>query len=328
MATIHRPRWVRVDTSPPRHGHGVEGAALVPRLVYSAETEPVPRLPFGVLGAFIRLRQAGAEEVAAFIRRYGALEVCEHGFPLVLGHGPMPCGERWCIPLVEVGAGEEEPSGLWEPLEAWHRLSRHAYAVLVAAACVQEGRPFPQELLPWLAGALPPAPPYRPLPADWQGWRPLWARSLAGLEDSLLVATIREAAPLSAQLRMLVWEGVALWTYLGHLTPTLVSGRSGSLEAGLYYYGLAGLIALELLAAVTTRRGVHLCDGCGDPFTVPEWKRRPRWDRRRYCLPCQFGTDDPEELERAREEGRRSPSLAAKREWARRHRARSRPSEG
>jgi hypothetical protein len=309
----------------------------MPHLVYSLDLEEIERPPFGVLSAFIRLRQAGAEEVAGFMRSYGPLEICEHGFPGALGpdlfshRGGMvsPCGEK-CAPLAAVEPkrplpwwqpledGEGRLVGWWEPLEAWHRLSRHAYAVLVAAACYREGRPFPKELIAWLADVFPSTPPYRRLPDNWRGREPNWAWRLTSPASP---------APSGVVLLRLVEEGVDLWAHLGQLRPTVVHGRGG-LEAGICYSGLPGLIAVELLSAVATPRGIYLCDACGDPFTVPEWKRRPRRDRRRYCLPCQFGTDDPEELERALDEGRRSPSLAAKREWARRHRAGSRPSDG
>jgi hypothetical protein len=59
---------------------------------------------------------------------------------------------------------------------------------------------------------------------------------------------------------------------------------------------LAGLLAIELAAALGSPRGIYRCDDCGYPYTPP--KRRPRTGVARYCPTCSEGA-----------------SVAAKRSW-------------
>lgn len=99
---------------------------------------------------------------------------------------------------------------------------------------------------------------------------------------------------------------VNYWFKLGGVTlyPSWPPGSS-ALDVRVQYHGLAGALAIELAAAMASPLGVHRCDECHLPY-VP-LRRRPRFDRRRYCPACSGPREEGPAL--------RAASRAAKRAW-------------
>jgi len=82
----------------------------------------------GMLEGFVRLADdETGDRIAAYARRWGFLDLCEHGLPA--SHNPAP---GWCRPL-SLDEGE--------PVEGWRRWAGQARAILAILARLSAGEP-------------------------------------------------------------------------------------------------------------------------------------------------------------------------------------------
>jgi hypothetical protein len=222
------------------------------------------------LWEFIRLGDQPSDMVAAFVTRWGPLGICHHGLPDAHIAGDKCQGGSY---FARWNAG----GLICEPLGAWYFLARQARAILDAAVDFQEGRePAPSPALLQREIALAARSGIRNSYTVDPDDEPLTKHRIAGLVQSWLASG-------GAALRV-VWEDDGL-----------------PMDVGLASNSLFTELGFQLATALKAPMGLWRCDGCGAPYS-PE-KRRPRWDRRRYCATCSGGA-----------------SLAAKRGWYHRHR--------
>lgn len=73
------------------------------------------------------------------------------------------------------------------------------------------------------------------------------------------------------------------WLDSADVRPRLRWPANQPAEVTLQGQGLGGVLAVQLLAAVSKAEGIELCSFCGGPYT-PE--RRPRQGERHYCPTC------------------------------------------
>jgi hypothetical protein len=228
------------------------------------------------LASFIRIAAVPdhdlPERVLQFARRFGVLRVCGHGKPLY--HDRSACKQR----LAPSGDGRQ-----WEPVEAWRRYSRQLLAILRATAHLQNQESVPGAVWQDIAAGDPAAWRYAAVQQSAQfnsahgnaGSRPDFAH-VSGAADSGL--------GLDHQRRVLT-DCVNRWLEYGRVRPTarwLLGMPTASVH--LDFDGLAGLLAVQLASAVSSR--IYVCAGCGLPFSVPEERRLPARDKRAWCPLC------------------------------------------
>jgi hypothetical protein len=250
----------------------------------------------GCLEAFIRLHDASPEKVRAFAEQWGPLLLCRHHKPYL--HHEL------CMPLVDRALRINAVNA--EPVEAWNRYARQLRAILSAAANLrldQRAQPDDWEAI---VGAEPIARPPLTTPEETELAMPCSSDHRETMYT--LDAPADEWWPEHVRERTLHTERAALGECLDNWR------RYGGVELYTIWWedeqapfttvmseGLPGVLAHQLIVAITSPEGVSRCDGCGEPY-MP--LRRPRSDRKHYCPACAEG------------------SRAAKREWWRANRAR------
>ena len=214
----------------------------------------------GLLGEFIALVNAGDVAIRDFARKWGVLEVCEHGLP---GEEPVlwmsdhrRCRPSRCAPVLRTPG---EANVYREPLAAWRLLSRQAGSMLNLAASLYSGQLGTPEDMTQVLDAL--GERFRGLPSD---------TALAGFRLS---------------------EAINAWLVLGGVRPVVAWGgyecRSGTVMLG--GGGLFGALAVQLLMQVSRSDGLAICSACGTAYTPLSRAgrpRRPAAGRRRYCQSC------------------------------------------
>jgi hypothetical protein len=202
-----------------------------------------------LLEHFVRLADAPAERIKAYARRWGVLNICEHGLPASHNPPPVPLPPKallsWCRPL---GWPANE---LWEPLEVWRRYSRQMRAFLNIAARLHEGD----------LGRL-------------EDWRVLYYQVEDGPVPWWKRVTAADRRVVTLQLKE--------WLAIGRveLEP---SWDEEPLALRLGVAGLFGALAVQLALAISRTDGLAVCSGCGISY-IPS--RRPKANRRRYCPEC------------------------------------------
>jgi len=83
--------------------------------------------------------------------------------------------------------------------------------------------------------------------------------------------------------RLLVAERVNQWLAWGGVRPTL-TWRKDAPEMSLGGTNLFGVLAIQLMCAVSRTDGVAICCGCGAGYLPPY--RKPRDGERHYCEEC------------------------------------------
>jgi len=249
------------------------------RLCYSAEGK-LRRLGLsGLLDDFVALAdpQSGDHDILKFAKQYGPLYLCkDHGLvsyhkPLLmsgsaLGPAPIvgvdePFKYQWCAPRLE----RQHPRTFSEPLERWRVLAMQARHLLLAANAVRSVGDAPPELwekVDGFSGSF--RKHYGP------GWAYLdqpWPRLAANLDYWIVAADV--GVRVSAENHSLV-------ALLGS-NPFVISSF--------------GLVAIQLLLAITRAEGLASCSGCGAPYMCSRpplaGKRVGRWvARRNYCQRC------------------------------------------
>jgi hypothetical protein len=206
---------------------------------------------------------AADEEVAAFARRWGLLELCEqHGMPGVrtlareipagLAKNGDPLYEEHgfgvCFAPQAVDPDAQRPVRV-EPVAAWRQLADELQAVTHVAALLQADERVPDDLWARVARLEDP-------------WSAYGFAADPRARIARLVAQLCEVAGLTWQVR---WDK-------RHPQPVGMLTTS-SLFAGL----MAGVQAAMSGAAVA------LCSGCGQPYSV---SKRPKAGQRSFCSQC------------------------------------------
>lgn len=226
----------------------------------------------GLLEKFAALAEAPDVSILAYARRWGVLEICEHGVPAthrrpegtlwpgVRGGALNPIG---CRPELVGGDASNPMSAVYrEPVAAWRLFAGQAFSALaVAAALIESGAPALKDLHRLRPLQMPP----------------------------LTEARARTWTADEARTRLA--EVVDSWVVLGDVRPECVSvsreDRQGNPQTvlGAVFTGstLFGALAVQLFGAVTGTSGPALCSGCGLIY-FPEEK--PALGKRRYCVPC------------------------------------------
>lgn len=256
----------------------------------------------GLLERFVDLAitENPDKAVAAYAKRWGVLEICEHGLPRT--HKPghpqtMPSDvsgttkyeqpEMGCLPLRYGKAARQLFPEYWEPLLAWQNVSRRARAILNIAAHLRLGK----------HGAL----------ADWHV-------ILGGNETLESWTTHGQFAKWDAddergwgsRIRYERWElsrRLNDWLEIGDVRPEMVWEPAAGPTLRIALRGLFGAIAMELVKAVARTEALAICSGCGQSF-IP--KRKPVEGKRRYCEECRIdGVPMRDVMRDRRTEGKR-----------------------
>jgi len=271
-------------------GRPIEGGRiLVPRRPWRIEGDalvfpgnPVVMVERGiesarVLDEFIQLSTPA--DVARFARHYGPLGLCKHGLPA--GHPLSSDSPLLAFDLRRLS--DPSPSCSWassEPVAAWQALAARACRLLEHAAAVRVRRRFT------------PGP-------EVQAW-------LDSLRDSPAFDDLREP-------RRIVTEEINWWlAAVGIGVRITLQGRNFIPRLWGHAQGILGVIAVQLLAALTGAESVAMCDGCGQPYQGkrPPSKGKqvgPNLARRNFCAACKAAG---------------VPHRFAARDWYRKHKGR------
>lgn len=252
--------------------HGFDGATsmgpFVPRYVS----------PDGMLDRFIEIRTS--HDVIKFARRYGVLGICEHGIPATHNTPALPglLGGLGlgCIPLSD---GVRDPKDFsWtlftfrEPLAAWMRIVYAANAILHLAKAADWGDRFSEQ------------------------WRYAWELTGGLMPDTQPLADeIREVgeqltreSPKGSLAAVVNW-----WLYVGHASVTLEwppDFETPTLKlAGImppYVPATFGVLAGQLMLAVSGARTMLICSGCGRPYMRKKRYQPRRFKGINYCPDC------------------------------------------
>jgi hypothetical protein len=249
------------------------------RLVYTGEGKITRLDPSRMLDRFVALAEPRSRDqnILEFAKRYGPLYLCKHhGLaayhkPLLMTFGAVgpaplfgvdePFKYQWCEPKLE----QKDPLVLSEPLEKWRVLATRAKNLLLVANAVHLEGNAPAELWEKTDGF---AGSFRKLYGPkWGYLDEPWPRLAANLEYWIV------AADVSVRVD--------------------VDGRSLSVILGSNQFVISslGLVAVQLLLAVTGSEGLASCSGCGAPYISNRpplaGKRVGRWiARRNYCENC------------------------------------------
>lgn len=242
------------------------------RLRWTIKTwKPVRPAP-GLFEDFPALADAPAERVLRYAKRWGVLQLCDHGFPE--GHanhywpsrpartawGQRPTDaevprdfKRYGVPydrLVCICRGSEEDQP-WCDIADWRTWARRAQATLTIAAALHGDRlPKADE---WLT-ALEPGK--------------VWGHKVD------LPKSPREARDELTSL-------VNYWLTLGRVASRL-EAKDTRLALLIWSNGLFGHLAVQLSLAACGH-GLALCSSCGRGYAP---SRRPRNGERCYCETC------------------------------------------
>lgn len=201
----------------------------------------------GLLQGFIELADGAHQKILTYARRWGVLEICEHGRPAT--HTDF--GNPPCVPQKSKGV-------FWEPLASWQSYGALFRALINIAARVNSGQSGARQ--------------------DWE--IVVNARGLSESPFFRMHGLSVDREKLEIIVNVLVGESRvhprAIWS----------KGRwsvqfSGGTVIGC---GLFGAIVCQLMLAITQTEGLALCSSCGRGY-APD--RRPNQNRRSYCPTCQ-----------------------------------------
>ena len=249
------------------------------RLLYSAEGR-LRRLDTArLLDDFVALADVDAtqRDILEFAKRYGPLYLCDrHGIaayhkPLLMSFsalGPAPIAGvdepfkyAWCEPRVE----RSNPRTLSEPTGRLRELAARAKSLLLAAHAVRlrgDASPELWEKADGFRGSFS-----KGYGAVWAYLDEPWSRLAANLDYWMA------AGDVCLRVRA---EGRSLVAFLG---------------SNPFVNSAFGLLAIQLLLAITRSEGLATCAGCGAPFVSgrqPLAGRRVGRSiaRRNYCQDC------------------------------------------
>ncbi len=224
-------------------------------LFYELDRErPSTADPTGMIDIFLRIKSPN--DVLRFARRYGPLRLCGHGRPsshrleYSLIEAPPP--DASCRP-------EGYPDDCSEPVSLWYSYVSQARALVEIGAALWQGRPGPKTA--WKTaltsiGRYSSAPGLEEELGEW-----------LGLDRQVLSALV-----LTDWLRAgnvhLAWY----WKFDASQPSTWLAG------------GTFGLLAVQLVSALSHAGATLICDGCGELY--PRQGRMPQAGRRNFCPAC------------------------------------------
>lgn len=237
---------------------------------------------------FVRLNTDKAEDILAFAQRWGLMGICPHGKPA--DHNPD------CEPLQE-DKPSERVRVYWEPLDDWRRLARQVRTILEVMSDMTLNTERVGKSQDWKTIVECARPAWA---AGFDDSSSLRAQGVYGPNESWHLTTLEwEESHLTALGQCienwLLYGGVGLSAYVERERPF------GLLRLEPSVHNLAGVLALQLANAATSRVGIYRCDDpkCRKPYKP--LSRRPREGESHFCPACS--------------EGRLG--LAAKRQWYR-----------
>lgn len=269
----------------------------------NADARPGP----GLLEAFVSLHRKDAAAFVRFANRYGVLHVCQHGEPL------LSCSERECrrgqFATAGFLSGREV---VREPLVAWRRYSRWAWATVRVAAHLNGSRELrladvalliarggddrleaavtrTDHRLGTIAGELPTdgAAYMQKLTeihqvAMGRGYERV-ATALEATWRARMACSILQALPMG---------GANGFLDLGNVKLQLTITRDLKVMPVHLGGGLIGALAMQLALTVAGSKGFAFCSHCGEMYSP---HRQPRRDENHYCPECR-STGVPQSL--------------------------------
>jgi hypothetical protein len=225
-----------------------------------------------VLDKFRRLHQQSDDEIASFVRNYGAAGFCSHGLPMT--HAHIPSGMQFG--LDECAAWSKRGLESWyvEDLANYRLFSIGAEAVLEAAGLVN----------------IEEVPPE----ATIGNFRSNVGRGLSRLAQTAEMqsrgarATVDKRARLTAA-RYQIAEEINWWAAITQTHLRLQSGRDGKAWTQSITHdpwSVLGAVAVALFTTVPQANGWLPCSACGATFRI---ERTPAAGRNRYCPGCRNG---------------------------------------
>jgi hypothetical protein len=210
----------------------------------------------GALDRFVRIKQT--DDILAFARRYGPLQLCGHG---------LPASHR----------GEDDEGRVYkcrpsrrEPVDRWLHYVANARAILEIASAMRQGSLAERR--------------------DWDELYKSWRNEdgTFGGAEQILHDLSGQGLPVPRDLiAPLQWlhlrEVVNDWVNVSNVRPEVSrswTGKGSAPGIELVGVGIFGALAVQLLAAIAGAHGTYFCCGCGDPYQA---SRRPRTDQRHYC---------------------------------------------
>jgi len=241
-----------------RPTHVIDGTNIFSTPIISSRERMDPgtraRTEKDMLQRFVALCDSSDEELLHFAQCWGRLRLCHHSMPP--DHRPLeklrlrrppPVPRRVIKNRIKVPRYFVQPFCFpltGESLGAWRFYSRQAQAILKIAAKVNRGQLGAAEDWEWvLDGGLPVRP------------------DKASLEIN----------------RTFLLEALREWTGLGRMRLWVPD-----LEGKIHLTGidLFAKLGVELVLAVSRRKGIGVCSACGRQY---EPSRRPARDRFNYC---------------------------------------------
>jgi hypothetical protein len=230
------------------------------------------------LAVFVSLKDA--RDVLAFARRWGPLELCEHGLPRFHSwpNAPFTVSTLGCQEL-PWSSRVEGQNVFYEPVSCWLSLARRTAAFLRLGEAVRYGRPRRAE--------------------DWQVFLNDQPRS----GDAVLINRSEPddwpGKDLTAD-RMKLMHELTSWMLIagGGYLPTWEAGSRPTFRLSS---GLCAVLCEQMLKAVAAGELAVACDGCGAVFRPT---RRPAWNRNAYCPDCRYQVGNADRQRRLRERRR------------------------
>lgn len=235
------------------------------RLYWAYNAKKEKRVCPDLLEKFINLSGAPLEQIRDFAKRWGVLEICEHGYPS--SHNSQTWPRAWrtspvCSPL-EMSAKKLKALGGdfflagWDPIDRWRYFAQQARSILNLAAALYQNK----------KGSL----------GDWEilfeEYREGWGDSNRPWESK------------SPKIpRLFLAYALNDWLQLGGVRPAafLMDGTGLRLELG--GPNLFSFLGVQLVLAVSRTDQMAFCSNCGKPYLAPG--RRPAINRRSYCPAC------------------------------------------
>lgn len=295
LTPLHVPQVVELDSANDRllwsHYQGREDGARA--------TPPPPPRPADVqmLNDFIGLADRPAERIRNFARRWGVLQICRHDLPATHNlptyslerrpgeEGPggnpgapadpaewklldpaewQPVDPDWGKPSgCDARKLPEDPRWYWEAIARWREYAREARTMLLVAKTLHDGQPVRRE--DWASIGL-----------DIPDYHDPHSAALARQQER------NHLAGLVTQ--WLTWGGIRPVVQWGvQAERKRPNGRKVEFarpHIELDPQGLFGVLALQLMTALSRVDGIAFCSACGKPY-MP--KRKPAAGRRSFC---------------------------------------------
>ena len=219
----------------------------------------------GALDDFLKIKDAAGVE--RFVKKFGPLDLCQHGRPLEHRIPLGPVDARGCAPEIEVMLGDESPK---TPVSA-EPIARWLYYVSLAASLLAIAAAHHQDAL---------------------GERSDWDRVLddpdlgnfrVGTRRAAMEGFVKRHGRKRAELLFLGWA-CQEWTTSGRVHPSLSDAWDiKEMQFELEGTGF-GLLGLQIMVAVTKTGGLTVCDGCKRPYL--RRGRKAQAGRRNFCPDC------------------------------------------